>query len=218
MTWATDQLSKDIACLNARGMLFTLISTLGFHCDVWRSIGRIVSAENSTPLDFVLKIGKRRCEEPEVRVLGKEYRMLRSALGDIVPDALFVATEINGKPGAVVMAQTCSPWFDLANPTNEAEALPLLRRQPRSRHQLEHFVRCARNWLDEKRMAIDLVGGENLVLDKTAGVRYLDSFHVFFYLDMLDVIDQADDGFLFRVEQAVQRLEYLEWLAGKAAR
>jgi hypothetical protein len=65
-------------------------------------------------------------------------------------------------------------------------------------------------------MVIDLVGAENLVLDRADGVRYLDSFQVFFYVDTLDAIDQVDDGFLYRVETSVKRLEYLEWIVNQA--
>ncbi len=193
-------------------MPFTLVSKLGFHCDVWRSIGRIVTAGASSNLDFVLKVGKHRLTRREVQVLGKEYRVLRSALDDIVPRSLFVATEVDRMPGAVVFAETCNPWFDLGHPSNREEALPLLRRQPRVRRQLAHFTHCARRWLDDERMIIDLFGAENLVLDRREGLRYLDSFHVFFYLDTLDAVGEVDDGFLHRIEQSVRRLEYVEWL------
>jgi hypothetical protein len=208
----TDRLEKEVACLNVRDMPFTLVSRLGFHCDVWRSIGRLVTIEGSKPLDFVLKVSKRLCNWREVAALAKEYRVLRSALDDMVPSSIFVATRVNRAPGAIVFAESCTPWFDLGNPTNEGEALPLLAHQPRLRYQLEHFTRCARRWLDERRMVIDLQGAENLVVDRQGGVRYLDSFHVFFYRDTLDAVDSVDDDFLFRVDQSIRRLEYLEWL------
>ena len=212
MSIETDRLSKDVACLNVRDIPFTLVSKLGFHCDVWRSIGRIVRPSGYQSLDFVLKVGKRLCTWRQVAVLAKEYRILREALDDIVPASMFVATKINATPGAIVFAEACNPWFDLGNPTNEGEALPLLGRQPRLRHQLEHFTTCARQWLDEQHMVIDLQGAENLVIDRSGGVRYLDSFHVFFYRDILDALEEVDDDFLFRIDQSIHRLEYLEWL------
>ena len=212
MSIEIDRLAKDVACLNVRDMPFTLVSKLGFHCDVWRSIGRIVTASGSRPLDFVLKVGKRLCTWRQVAVLAKEYRILRDALDDLVPSSMFVATRINSAPGAIVFAEACNPWFDLGNPTNEAEALPLLERQPRLRRDLAHFTVCARRWLDDEHMVIDLQGAENLVADRGGGVRYLDSFHVFFYRDVLDALDEVDDDFLFRVDQSIRRLEYLEWL------
>lgn len=216
MSIETDRLAKDVACLNVRDIPFTLVSKLGFHCDVWRSIGRIVTADGTRPLDFVLKVGKRLCTWRQVAVLAKEYRLLRGALDEIVPSSMFVATRINSTPGAIVFAEACNPWFDLGNPTNEAEALPMLRRQPRLQRQLEHFTLCARRWLDEQHMVIDLQGAENLVIDRSGGVRYLDSFHVFFYRDTLDALDQVDDDFLFRIDQSIHRLEYLEWLVQQA--
>lgn len=212
MAEAADRLEKEVACLNVRDMPFTLVSRLGFHCDVWRSIGRIVTEEGSRSLDFVLKVSKRLCRWREVAVLAKEYRLLRAALDEIVPASMFVATSVNRAPGAIVFAESCDPWFDLGNPTNEAEALPLLIRQRRLHYQLAHFTRCARHWLDDRRMVIDLQGAENLVVDRQGGVRYLDSFHVFFYHDILDAVDDVDEDFLFRVDQSVRRLEYLEWL------
>ncbi len=212
-----DKLPGNVSCMNADAVPFTLISRLGFHCDVWRSIGKIVSAERTVPLDCVVKIGSQRCTRAQVRILAKEHRLLRDVLGELVPAATFVATRIDREPRALVLAQACEPWFDLGNPTNETESLPMLARQPRLRQQLGDFTQAARHWLDDKRMLIDLVGAENLVLDRRGGVRYIDSFHVFFYLDTLDVIAEVDDGFLLRIEQSVERLCYLEWLVGEAS-
>lgn len=212
MSQDQDKLPDNVSCINAEAVPFTLISTLGFHCDVWRSIGKIVTAERSSALDCVVKIGSQRCTRAQVRVLAKEHRILKQALGELVPAATFIATRIDREPRALVLAQACAPWFDLGNPTNESESLPMLARQPRLRQQLRDFTQAARHWLDDKRMLIDLVGAENLVLDRNGGVRYVDSFHVFFYLDTLDVIDQVDDEFLLRIEQSVERLGYLEWL------
>jgi hypothetical protein len=212
MTTEIDRLEKDVACLNVGALPFTLVSRLGFHCDVWRSMGRLITNETSTQLDFVLKVGKRLCLREQVGVLAKEYRTLRGALGSIIPQSMFVATSINDKPGAIVFAEACNPWFDLADPNNREDALPLLARRPLEMGQLEVFTTAARRWLDDSRIIIDLFGAQNLVLDRNAGVRYLDSFHVFFYLDTLDVIEEVDDGFLYRAEQCVRRLEYLESL------
>ncbi|MDX1528210.1 MAG: hypothetical protein R3337_06250, partial [Gammaproteobacteria bacterium] len=78
--------------------------------------------------------------------------------------------------------------------------------------QLADFTRHARRWMEEESKMIDLGGTENLVLDKDYGVRYLDSFHVFFYLDMLHLIDEVDDSLTFRIEMCIRRLEYLERL------
>lgn len=163
-------------------------------------------------MDFVLKVGNQRAVLPQVRVLSKEHRTLRDALGDLVPPATFIATTVNQQPRALVLADACEPWFDLGNPANESETVPMLARQPRILRQLSDFAAVARRWLDEEGKLIDLVGVENLVLERGGGVRYLDSFHVFFYTDMLNVIDEVDDGFLLRIEQSVERLAYIERL------
>lgn len=198
-------------------MPFTLVSTVGFHCDVWRSMGVVVRDNSRLPLDFVLKISKRPYRMPEIRVLGEEHRAIQTDLEDIVPEARFVATEVNRKPGVIVLVENCTPWFDLSNPGNEDEALPLLRRRKKACGQLNRFTSVSRRWLDEEARIIDLCGTENLVLDRNYNVRYLDSFHVFFYLDTLHVIDEVDDELQYRVETSIKRLEYLEQLV-KAAR
>ncbi len=212
MSLATDRVPAKIACLDTESLPFTLVSTAGFHCDVWRSIGVIVRGEERAPMDFVLKRYKRPCSLAEIRVLGKEYRTLKASLADIVPSARFIATQIDGRQSVAVLAETCTPWFDLSNPGNEDEALPLLKRKARARAQLAEFTRHARRWLDEESKIIDLGGTENLVLDKDYGVRYLDSFHVFFYLDVLHLIEEVDDALTFRIEMCIKRLEYLETL------
>jgi hypothetical protein len=212
MAQEADRVPAKIACLQTKNMPFTLVSIAGFHCDVWRSIGVIVRGGERAAMDFVLKRYKRPCSLAEIRVLGNEYRILKVALEEIVPTARFVATRVDEKPSVIVMAENCTPWFDLSNPGNEDEALPLLSRRPRARAQLAEFVRHARRWMDEESKIIDLGGTENLVLDKDYGVRYLDSFHVFFYLDMLHVIEEVDDSLTFRIEMCIRRLEYLERL------
>ncbi len=212
MSLETDRVPAKIACLDTESLPFTLVSTAGFHCDVWRSIGVIVRGDQRAPMDFVLKRYKRPCSLAEIRVLGKEYRTLKESLADIVPTARFIATQIDGRQSVVVLAETCTPWFDLSNPGNEDEALPLLRRRGRAKAQLADFTRDARRWLDDDSKIIDLGGTENLILDKDYGVRYLDSFHVFFYLDMLHLIEEVDDALTFRIEACIRRLEYLERL------
>ncbi|MDX1512204.1 MAG: hypothetical protein R3174_00535 [Gammaproteobacteria bacterium] len=208
----SDRIASDIACLRSADMPFTLVSTAGFHCEVWRSMGVIVREGGRTALDFVLKVCKRAYRLPELKVLVEEHRTIHAELEEMVPQAQFIATEVNRKPGVIVMVENCTPWFDLSNPGNEDEALPLLRRQPRARAQLGRFTACVRRWLDEESRIIDLCGTENLVLDRNYQVRYLDSFHVFFYLDTLHVIDEVDDALQFRVETSINRLEYLERL------
>lgn len=210
MSRESDRIGDNVACLAAADIPFTLVSTAGFHCTVWRSIGVFVREGVRAPQDFVLKCCKRPYRVPEVKAMHREYRQLKRGLEDIVPSAQFVATSVNGRPGMVVLAENCTPWFDLSNPGNEDEALPLIRRRPKARAQLARFTRTARTWLDRDAAVIDLCGTENLILDRNYGVRFLDSFHVFFYLDTLHVIDEVDDALEFRLETSIKRLEYLE--------
>ena len=211
-----DRLLAKIACLPTGGIPLTLVSTAGFHCEVWQSIGVLVSGPHRTEIDFVLKRYLRPSSLAATRVLGREHETLRQALGDIVPATRFVATRVNGKVGVVALCETCPPWFDLGNPANEEEALPLLARHRRARDDLVRFVAHARRWLDEEGKVIDLCGTENLVLDRAYRVRYIDSFHVFFYLDVLHTLQEVDEELRYRLDLAVRRLRYLEALSQRA--
>jgi hypothetical protein len=197
-------------------MPFTLVSTAGFHCEVWQSMGVIVSGGTRTEVDFVLKRYLRPSSLAATSSLGRELDTLRRALGDIVPATRLVATRVNGKVGVVALCETCTPWFDLGNPANEEEALPILARHPRARAELARFVAAARRWLDEDHKVIDLCGTQNLVLDRAYRVRYVDSFHVFFYLDVLHTLQEVDEELRYRLDLAVRRLEYLEALSARA--
>lgn len=206
-----DRLHAQVACLRTERIPFTLISTLGFHCEVWRSAGTLYVHGSSRPVDFVVKVSRRSYSLAEARVLVRDHRLLSAELEEIVPPATFILTRVDGQPGVVVMASTHPPWFDLANPGNEEEALPLLRNTRRARDQLARFVRAARRWQRAARL-IDLCGVENLVLDRNMNLRFLDSFHVFLYTDLLHVVDDAGEDLAERIDIATQRLAYLEWL------
>ena len=119
---------------------------------------------------------------------------------------------MDSRRSVIGLAENCTPWFDLPNPEDGDEALPLLGSRPRARAQLAEFIRHARRRMDEDSCIIDLSGTENLVLEKHYGVRYLDSFHVFSSLDMLHVVEYVDDALKFRIEICIKRLEYLQRL------
>ncbi len=217
MSKENDRLSASVACIDAESLPLTLVSTAGFHCEVWRSAGVIVRDGRREPVDFVLKCARERCPPAYTRVLARDHRRLREALDDIVPAALFVSTRIDGEPSVVVFAETCHPWFDLANPWNEEEALALLRRLPLARDQLARFVAAARGWAStaEERV-IDLHGEQNLVLDRDRRVRYLDSFGVFLFPDLLETLAEDDESLRERIEVSRGRLVYLERLLAAA--
>jgi hypothetical protein len=208
MAIESDRIPDRVACLNTRALPATLISTRGFNCEVWQSAGVIVTAGGRFPVDFVVKRHRFACTLPKLKVLNREYRTLRATLEEMVPAAVFVATRIEGEQNVVVLAQTCTPWFDLARPGNADEAQPLLARLPKARAQLARFVRAARRWADEGRV-LDLYGRENLVLDRDRNVRYLDSFGVFFYQDMAHALGDIDEEYLERIAISRDRLEYV---------
>lgn len=207
-----DQMLASVPVLSGQALRYTLVSTAGFHCNAWRCTGNVRRAGATTSLDFIVKVSKRGYTTREARVLRRDHRRLSEALEEIVPDATFLVAGIDGATGVVVFADPVAPWFDLANPGNEAEALPLLRNTRRAADQLLRFTQQARRWLDEEGRLIDLCGVENLVLDRNQTVRFLDSFHVFLYVDMLHVVDDAGE-LEARIRVARERLRYLEGLA-----
>jgi hypothetical protein len=56
------------------------------------------------------------------------------------------------------------------------------------------------------------------VLDINRDVRYLDSFHVFFFEDMLHALEEVDLRLKERIETSLERLAYLERLVGLSRR
>ena len=49
-----------------------------------------------------------------------------------------------------------------------------------------------------------------MIMDKNHEIRYLDSFYVFFYEDMLDLLQEEPDNLLKRqINASVERLDYL---------
>lgn len=213
---ATDAITGTIACLPTGRLPATLISTKGFHCHVWL-VALAREHENSRRrLQLIVKKGHGRATLAEVRALQREYRRLKAALGEIVPDACFVHTLVDGQPGVIALAEVVQPWFDLANPGNEEESLNLLRLWPQARRQFLRFVAAATDWAAQD-LIIDLTGDSNLVLDRDRAVRFIDSFRVFFYADMLYGTDAVDPDLEQRIDLARRRLVYLQRLAERIA-
>ena len=209
----SDRIPQRVACLETERIPATLMSVTGYHCEVWQAHGRLVREGRRVALDLIIKCHKEPCTLPEIRLLAADYRRLRERLGEIVPRATFVATRIDGARNVVVFAEVVRPWFNIANPANEDEAVPLLRRLNVARRQLVTFVEAARAWYETPEMrVIDLWGFDNLVLDRDQRVRYIDSFRVFFFADMLHVIAEPDEDLEARIALSLKRLEYLEHL------
>jgi len=211
-----DSIDDRIDCLRTDRIPATLISTSGYHCEVWRAAGTVIRRDDRQHLDVVIKIHRTGCSWPETSVLRREYDRLREALGTMVPDTLFTATQVNGARSVIVIAEAINRWFDVANPSNESEAVPLFQRLRRAREDLQQFVEQAEAWDREDRV-IDLYGTENLVLDSNRHLRYIDSFGVFFYADLLNAIDDPDPALAQRIELSRHRLDYLRHLITESA-
>ncbi len=212
-----DRIHGTIACLDTANLPATLISTVGSHCEVWQQAGRIRRGGGHEPLDLVIKKFRTPCSYREARVYAREYRILREALGEIIPATRFVHTKVDGEPSVVVIARTHTPWFNLANPANEEEAVPLLRRLGRARDQLHRFTAAARGWHGERDpRVIDLFGADNLVLDRGYQLRYLDSFGVFFHESLLHLLAEVDEELKYKIDLSLRRLDYLEYLLSES--
>ena len=207
----------DITCLNAKRQSVELKSIIGHHCDVWQmSVHRL---RRSRPYDVVIKKYRGTCTFRQVQVLDKDYRRLKASLEDIVPNTIFVPVRCAEGDSAIAISHAVVPWFNLANPINEADAVPLLRKLPKARNQLMRFCHAARKWSYEKHgKIIDLYGLDNLVLNTNREVKYLDSFHVFFYTDMVHFVDEDDKQLSEKMEISISRFEYLEHLLEEVRR
>jgi hypothetical protein len=214
-----DRLLVDIACLDHKQLRASLISTTGSHCEVWRSSKRHESVQggeaSTTYIEFVIKWPLANFSEREARLLARHYRLLKETLDEIIPDAIFVITRINGAPSVLVLAKAVNVWFNIANQQNEEEAVRLLCANPKSRIQLARFVRAAKAWRkSDNSRVIDLFGLDNLVMDINREIIFLDSFFVFFFEDMFQLINDSeeDQGLKEKLDISIKRLAYLEHL------
>ncbi|MEW8238865.1 MAG: hypothetical protein AB2727_11780 [Candidatus Thiodiazotropha taylori] len=209
----------DIACLDHSRFRATLISTIGSHCEVWRSSKRhekLVDGEVETSYtEFVIKWPYTDYSENETKLLARHYRQLKDTLDEIIPDALFVVTKINGRASVLVLAQAINVWFNIANQQNEEEAIKLLCANPKARIQLSRFVKAAQAWRkSDNPKVIDLFGIDNLVMDTNRDIHFLDSFFVFFFEDTFHLIDgcEEDTELADKVNLSIKRMNYLERL------
>ncbi len=211
-----DRITGDITCIDKERSPTTLIATNGYHCLVWRSAVTLMHKNEKVPVDFVIKKPREPISLRETQILNKDYQTLRAALGDIVPEAVFVATLVDGQEDMIVIAETINAWFNIANPVNEVDAVPLLRKLPTAQRKLERFLRNAHRWHEQDGKIIDLYGLDNLVLDTNREVKYMDSFRVFFYEDLLYICDEEDNDLREKIELSLQRRDYLEFILTEA--
>ncbi len=203
----------NVACLNPHYRRAALVSTTGNHCRVWRSSRKNDDADGrESYTEFVIKYPLDRHPIADARILARQHRMLREALGEIVPEAVFVMSQIDGQPNLFVIARAVNVWFNIANPRNREEAIGLLTEYPIARAQLGRFIAQAHRWRSgENPRVIDLYGLDNLVMDNQRQIRFVDSFYVFFFEDMLHLIGGEPDYELEdKIKVSLRRLGYLE--------
>lgn len=208
----SDRLKATIEGLNPEALQATLVSSIGNHCQVWRTSKRNEPADKgSAYTEFVIKYPVIHYAETEIHLLARQYRLLKEKLDDIVPDALFMITRINGERNVCVLARAVNIWFNIANPHNEEEAIALLREYPKARNQLHRFIVAADAFRqsDNPRL-IDLYGLDNLVLDNNREIRYIDSFDVFFFEDMANLFGESDPELETKINISRKRLAYLK--------
>ena len=208
-----DRPALDVACLNPKCRRAALVSTTGNHCQVWRGTRKHEdSPDGESYTEFVIKYPLDRYSDADARILASQYQELRAKLGDMVPEALFVLSCIDNEPNLFVIARAVNVWFNIANPQNREEAVGLLREYPLARAQLVQFVRQAAKWREGPNpRVIDLYGLDNLVMDNQRQIRFVDSFYVFFFEDMLHLLGgEPDYDLQEKIEVSLQRLAYLE--------
>ena len=214
-----DRPALDVGCLNSKGWRAALISTTGNHCQVWRGARKHdAPVEGEVYTEFVIKYPLDSYSDADARILASQYRTLRGALGDIVPEALFVRSCIDGEPNLFVVARAVNVWFNIANPQNREEAVGLLREYPLARAQLIRFVEQAEQWRQGPNpRVIDLYGLDNLVMDNLRQIRFVDSFYVFFFEDMLHLLGgEPDYDLQEKIRVSLQRLAYIEEIIARS--
>lgn len=207
-----DRLEANIEGLNPESLSATLVSSIGNHCEVWRTNKRNIADNDGSPYtEYVIKYPVIQYDETEIKLLAKQYRLLKESLEDIIPDALFIITRINGRRNVCVLARAVNIWFNIANPQNREEAIALLRVNPVALNQLRRFVDIARSlYQSNNPKLIDLYGLDNLVLDTNHEIRYIDSFDVFFFEDMQHLFGESDPELEMKIQISRDRLTYLE--------
>ena len=219
----SDFLKADIACLNPKALHATLISSLGNHCQVWRTSKRdelrtpLIQEDEPAYLEFVIKYPVIHYSDSEIRLLAQHYRLLKEQLDDIIPDALFFIARINGRRNICVLARAVNIWFNIANPQFQEEAIPLLQEYPKALNQLERFIAVAEALRTSANpRLLDLYGLDNLVLDNNREIRFVDSFDVFFFEDMMDLFGDADPELGMKINISLERLAYLKRILAQA--
>lgn len=212
MSRETDHIDRRIACLQAERIPAALISTTGYHCEVWRTTLSIRRDGIRRSHDLVIKVPRETYSVQEAGLLRRDYRRLRERLGSIIPRTQFVVTEVDGVPSVIAIAEAVSRWFDIANPAHEEEAVPLFRKLRQTRANLLRFVEAADAWDTHENRVIDLYGLENMVLDRGHRLRFLDSFRVFFFADTLHLVEDPDESLQQRIELSRLRRDYLRFL------
>ncbi|MEN8180857.1 MAG: hypothetical protein ABFS39_19880 [Pseudomonadota bacterium] len=213
-----DRLEGNIEGINPESLRATLVSCVGNHCEVWRTSKRNIASDGgSSYTEFVIKFPVIQYDETEIKLLAKQYRLLKGSLDDIIPDALFIITRINDQRNVCVLARAVNIWFNIANPQNSEEAIALLSENSKAFNQLKRFLVTARSLQQSGNpKLIDLYGLDNLVLDTNREIRYIDSFDVFFFEDMQHLFNETDPDLDMKIRISRDRLNYLERILSTA--
>jgi hypothetical protein len=209
----------DVACLHPDSRRAALVSRTGNHCQVWRSARKNTEdPDDDSYTEFVVKYPCDRYGHEDAKLLRRQYQMLREALGEMMPEALFVETCINGEPNLIVLARAINVWFNIANPLNREEAIGLLREHPIARRQLARFLAVAANWREGPNpRVIDLYGLDNLIMDNQRRIRFVDSFYVFFFEDMLHLLGgERDYDLEEKIAVSLRRIAYLQEILARS--
>ncbi len=209
-----DRPALDVDCVNPSCRRAALVSTTGNHCEVWRGTRKHEgeSDQGDTYTEFVIKYPLDSYGDADATILARQYNVLREGLGDMVPEAWFVISSINGKRNQFVIDRAINVWFNIANPQNREEAVGLLRDYPLARAQLKQFVSQAKKWRSGPNpRVIDLYGLDNLVMDNLRQIRFVDSYYVFFFEDILHLLGgEPDHELKEKIDVSLHRLAYLE--------
>ena len=94
-----DRPALDIACINPKMQTCRIgVDQLAIIARCARYAQAPVSPGAETYTEFVVKYPLDRYSDADARILARQYFQLREALGDIVPEAVFAMSCINGEP------------------------------------------------------------------------------------------------------------------------
>ncbi|MDD5055720.1 MAG: hypothetical protein PHZ00_05650 [Candidatus Peribacteraceae bacterium] len=202
--WVAIPLHEDVPSLDPDAQYFTN-DREGWHCKNYHMLAK--NPEGRIRHSY-LKVGVEPCDQERCERLQDEHKTLRDRLGEIVPSAVFIHTQISedGTVGALVITQPVDISIDVCD---TAQCDHLRRMMKDNNHllpELQHFLDGIEGWEAEGKI-LDLSGEENLVVTDDGHLRYIDSFEVF-----LDPSQQRQAAY---VQASKERAAFLRDLLGQ---